>query len=125
MKKGWLLLLLVVGLLLGAALVNTPAVFAQEEVVSVVPDVEEVAGEIVSINTPRLSVVVKYLVAQELPEYQTVTGYFSDTTEIKKGDEGVKFADLKVGDKITLRYTTDDVGMGKNTVVSAAVEIKE
>lgn len=101
MKKGFLLLVAIL-LFLEITMVNVPVSFAQEE--AIVQDVEEVTGEVVSINLEHLSVVVKYVADEE----QTETFYISDTTEIKKGDEALKLADLKAGDKVTLSYTQDN-----------------
>lgn len=120
MKKGFLLLL-AVSLFVGMAMVNVPATFAQEEEGVVTQGVEEVTGEIVSISTQRLSMVVKYIVDKELQNYQTFTFYFSDTAEIKKGDEVLKFADLKVGDTVTLSYLKEG---WKRVVSSATVKSK-
>ncbi|MBU4252941.1 MAG: hypothetical protein KJ647_08185 [Candidatus Omnitrophica bacterium] len=118
MKKGFLLLL-AVSLFLGMTTVNVPASFAQEEEEAVVQDAEKATGEIVSISSERLSMVVKYLVDEELQSYRTGTFYFSDTTEIKKGDDVMKFTDLKVGDTVTLSYSKEG---WKKVVASATVK---
>lgn len=119
MKKG-LFLLLAVSVFLGMAMVNVPACFAQENEEVVAKAAEEVTGEIVSIGTEQLSMLVKYIIDEKSQSYRTGTFYFSATTEIKKGDEVIKFTDLKAGDTITLSYTTADDW--KKIVASATVE---
>lgn len=117
MKKG-LLLVLAVSLFLGTAVVNVSTVSAQEA--AAVPEAEEATGEIVSISSERLSMIVKYLVDEELQSYRTATFYFTDTTKILKDDIIVNFTDLKVGDTVTLNYTKEDGW--KKMVTSAAVK---
>ena len=118
MKKGFLLLL-TVSLSLGIAMVNVPAIFAQEEEASVVQNEEQATGEIISVSSEYLSAVVKYIVNEELQSYRTSTFYFTNATEIKNGDKTLKFADLKAGDKIALHYAQEDGW--KKAVVSAIV----
>lgn len=121
MKKG-LFLLLAVSVFLGMVMVNVPAIFAQEEEEVVAKVAEEVTGEIVSIGSEQLSMLVKYLVDEKSQSYRTGTFYFSATTEIKKGEEVIKFTDLKAGDTVILSYTTVDDW--KKMVASATVEDK-
>lgn len=120
MKRGILLLLVAVSLLLGMAALNVPAVFAQDEGAAAVQNTENVTGEIISISSESLTMIVKYLVDEELQSYRTATFYFNDTTMIKKNDGVINFADLKAGDTITLSYIKEDGW--KKVVISAAVK---
>ncbi|MFH1422590.1 MAG: hypothetical protein ABIH42_07765 [Planctomycetota bacterium] len=119
-------LLLMVSLLIGMAMVTVPSLFAQEkEEVSyqgAEAATDVATGEIVSISTQNLSMIVKYLVDEELQDYRTATFYFDDTARIEKGNEAIKFDDLKVGDTLTMRYTKQ-YGW-KRVVTSATVESK-
>ncbi|MGA1826196.1 MAG: hypothetical protein ACMUIP_16190 [bacterium] len=118
MKRG-LSLLLAIYLFLGigkvcmtAALANEKEKVAEQEEkeeTDEIVTISEATGEIITISSDRSSMVVRYLVDKRLLRYQTGTFYFSDTTEIKKGDKVIEAIDLESRDTVTLSYTKGDV----------------
>ena len=95
-------------------------VFAQEKAE---PQVTSVSGEIVSVDLVKSEVVVKQLKDVVTGIYTNTTFSVASETKITKGDATLKLSDLKAGDKVTVKYTTDV--LGKQKVESIAVEIKE
>jgi len=110
-----LVCLVVVGLV-GVAV----PVFAQEKAE---PQVTSVSGEIVSVALVKSEVVVKQLKDVLTGTYENTTFAVVPETKITKGDATLKLSDLKAGDKVTVKYTTDV--LGKQKVESIAVETKE
>jgi hypothetical protein len=98
----------------------TVPVFAQEKAE---PQVTSVSGEIVSVDLVKSEVVVKQLKDVVTSTYTNTTFSVASETKITKGDATLKLSDLKAGDKVTVKYTTDV--LGKQKVESIAVEIKE
>ena len=95
-------------------------VFAQEKAE---PQVTSVSGEIVSVDLVKSEVVVKQLKDVVTSTYTNTTFAVALETKITKDDATLKLSDLKAGDKVTVKYTTDV--LGKQKVESIAVEIKE
>ncbi len=95
-------------------------VFAQEKAE---PQVTSVSGEIVSVDLVKSEVVVKQLKDVVSSTYTNTTFSVASETKMTKGDATLKLSDLKAGDKVTVKYTTDV--LGKQKVESIAVEIKE
>ena len=95
-------------------------VFAQEKAE---PQVTSVSGEVVSVDLVKSEVVVKQLKDVVTSTYTNTTFSVASETKITKGDATLKLSDLKAGDKVTVKYTTDV--LGKQKVESIAVEIKE
>ena len=95
-------------------------VFAQEKAK---PQVTSVSGEVVSVDLVKSEVVVKQLKDAVTSTYENTTFAVAPETKIAKGDATLKLSDLKAGDKVTVKYTTDV--LGKQKVESIAVEIKE
>jgi hypothetical protein len=95
-------------------------VFAQEKAE---PQVTSVSGEIVSVALVKSEVVVKQLKDVLIGTYENTTFAVVPETKITKGDATLKLSDLKAGDKVTVKYTTDV--LGKQKVESIAVETKE
>jgi len=95
-------------------------VFAQEKAE---PQVTSVSGEIVSVALVKSEVVVKQLKDVVTSTYTNTTFSVAPETKITKGDATLKLSDLKAGDKVTVKYTTDV--LGKQKVESIAVETKE
>jgi len=95
-------------------------VFAQEQAA---PQVTSVSGEVVSVDLVKSEVVVKQLKDAVTSTYNNTTFAVAPETKIAKGDATLKLSDLKAGDKVTVKYTTDV--SGKQKVESIAVEVKE
>ena len=95
-------------------------VFAQEKAA---PQVTSVSGEVVSVDLVKSEVVVKQLKDAVTSTYNNTTFAVAPETKIAKGDAILKLSDLKAGDKVTVKYTTDV--SGKQKVESIAVETKE
>jgi hypothetical protein len=85
--------------------------------------VTSVSGEVVSVDLVKSEVVVKQLTDAVASTYENTTFKVAPETKITKGDATLKFSDLKAGDKVTVKYTTDV--LGKQKVESIAVETKE
>ena len=94
-------------------------VFAQEKSE---PQVTSVSGEIVSVDLVKSEVVVKQLKDVVTSTYENTTFVVTAETKMTKGDATLKLSDLKAGDKVTVKYTTDV--LGKQKVESIAVETK-
>jgi len=110
------LVCLVVSGLVGVAL----PVYAQG---AVEEKVTSVSGEVVSVDLVKSEVVVKQLKDAVTSTYENTTFKVAPETKITKGDATLKLSDLKAGDKVTIKYTTDV--LGKQKVESIAVETKE
>ena len=82
-----------------------------------------VSGEVVSVDLVKSEVAVKQLKNVVTSTYTNTTFSVAPETKITKGDATLKLYDLKAGDKVTVKYTTDV--LGKQKVESIAVEIKE
>ena len=82
-----------------------------------------VSGEVVSADLVKSEVVVKQLKDAVTNTYVNTTFSVAPETKISKGDVILKLSDLKAGDKVIVKYTTDV--LGKQKVESIAVEIKE
>jgi hypothetical protein len=95
-------------------------VFAQEKAE---PQVTSVSGEIVSVDLVKSEVAVKQLKDVVTSTYTNTTFSVASETKITKGDATLKLSDLKAGDKVTVKYTTD--ALGKQKVENIVVEIKE
>ena len=80
-----------------------------------------VSGEVVSVDLVKSEVVVKQLKDVVAVTYENTTFVITPETKIIKGDAALKFSDLKAGDKVIVKYTTDV--LGKQKVESIAVEI--
>jgi hypothetical protein len=96
------------------------SVFAQEKTE---PQVISVSGEIVSVDLLKSEVVIKQLKDAVTSTYTNTTFSIAPETKMTKGDATLKLSDLKAGDKVTVKYTTDV--LGKQKVESIAVETKE
>jgi len=96
-------------------------VFAQEKAQTA--QVISVSGEVVSVDLVKSEVVVKQLKDVVTSTYENITFAVAPETKIIKDDATLKLSDLKAGDKITVKYTTDV--LGKQKVESIAVEIKK
>jgi len=85
--------------------------------------VTSVSGEIVSVDLVKSEVVVKQLKDVVTSTYTNTTFSVAPETKITKGDVTLKLSDLKVGDKVTVKYTTDV--LGKQKVESITVTVQE
>jgi len=83
---------------------------------------KSVSGEVVSVDLIKSEVVVKQLKDAVTSTYENATFVIAPETKITKGDVTLKLSDLKAGDKVTVKYTTDI--LGKQKVESIAVETK-
>jgi len=97
------------------------SVFAQEKAQPA--QVTSVSGEIVSVDLVKSEVVVKQLKDVVISSYTNTTFSVAPETKITKDDVDLKLSDLKAGDKVTVKYTTDV--LGKQKVESIAVEVNE
>ena len=96
-------------------------VFAQEKAQTA--QVTSVSGEVVSVDLVKSEVVVKQLKDAVTSTYGDTTFAVAPETKMTKGDATLKLSDLKAGDKVTVKYTTDV--LGKQKVESIAVETEE
>jgi len=110
-----LVCLTVVGLV-GIALPVYAQGAAEEKAISV-------SGEVVSADLAKSEVVVKQLKDVVAGTYENTTFKVAPETKITKGDVTLKLYDLKAGDKVTVKYTTDV--LGKQKVESITIQIKE
>jgi hypothetical protein len=68
----------------------------------------ELYGEAVEVNVEELQIVVKALINEESQEYEEVTLYVNDDTEILKNDQDAQLADIVVGDDVALLYIEEN-----------------
>ncbi|MCM8788029.1 MAG: hypothetical protein NC935_08290 [Candidatus Omnitrophica bacterium] len=94
-------------------------VFAQEKLET---QVSSVSGEVVSVNLVKSEVVIKYLKDITTSTYENLTFKVAPEAKISKDDISLKLSDLKVADRVTVKYTTDTEGTKK--VESVTVETK-
>jgi len=102
--------------LVGVALPVYAQGAAQEKITSV-------SGEVVSVDLVKSEVVVRHLKDVATNIYENITFSVAPETKITKGDATLKLSDLKAGDKVTVKYTTDV--LGKQKVENIAVEAKK
>ncbi|MFA5087960.1 MAG: hypothetical protein WC552_02865 [Candidatus Omnitrophota bacterium] len=117
----------------GLCVLGSPSVFAQGE--AMIADAPEVAvptgddagislegqdvllveeglmGEIVSIDPEAATMTIKYLFDPEQQAFEEMSLTVTSATEIDKGGEMIGLGDLKVGDKISVQYSTQDDGV--------------
>jgi len=95
-------------------------VFAQEKAE---PQVTSVSGEVVSVDLVKSEVVVKQLKDAVTSTYENTTFSVAAETKIQKGDAVLNLSDLKAGDKVSVKYTSDE--LGKQKVENISVEVEE
>ncbi len=93
------------------------AVYAQEEAVQ---QLTSVSGEVVLVDAAKSEITIKQLKDEVTGTYVNATFTVASEVKVLQGDAALKISDLKVGDKVSLNYTTD--ASGKQTVVSIGVE---
>ena len=113
-------LALVLLIVVGVAGVVVP-VYSQEKTEQQI--VASVSGEVVSVDLVKSEVVVKQLKDAVTSTYENTTFVVALETKIQKGDANLKLSDLKAGDKITVKYTSDV--SGKQKIESISLEVKE
>jgi len=113
-------LALVLLIVVGVAGVVSP-VYSQEKTEQQI--VTSVSGEVVSVDLVKSEVVVKQLKDAVTSTYENTTFVVALETKIQKGDANLKLSDLKAGDKITVKYTSDV--SGKQKIESISLEVKE
>jgi len=91
---------------------ETGAAPAGEQTTVKKADKKQVTGEVITVDTVANTITVK-------KPKKEVTVSVDDKTKVMTGKDKKTFADVKVGDKVTVKYTTAD---GKNTAQS--VDIK-
>ena len=94
-------------------------VFAQEKAE---PQVTSVSGEIVSVDLVKSEVAVKQLKDVVTSTYTNTTFSVASETKMTKGDAILKLSDLKAGDKVAVKYTTDVLGKQKVESITVAVQ---
>lgn len=119
MVKG-MKLALVLLVVAGLAGVVVP-VYSQEKTEQQI--VASVSGEVLSVDLVKSEVVVKQLKDAVTSTYENTAFVVALETKIQKGDANLKLSDLKAGDKVTVKYTSDV--LGKQKVESISVEVKE
>ncbi len=82
-----------------------------------------VSAEVVSINVEKSTVEIKTIKDVVAKTYENQTISVVPETKILKGDVVLKLSDLKAGDKVAVKYTTDILGGLK--AESIAVEAAE
>jgi len=118
MVKG-MKLALVLLVVVGVAGVVVP-VYSQEKTEQQI--VASVSGEVVSVDLVKSEVVVKQLKDAVTSTYENTTLVVVPEIKIQKGDANLKLSDLKAGDKVTVKYTSDV--LGKQKIESISVEVK-
>lgn len=111
-------LLIVVSIL---AVIRFPFAFSQEEEESAL--VKELSGEVTSVDLKNSAIAIKQLKDKESLTYETTTIYVNDSTYTEKDYEAITLAELKVSDKVTVEYTTDETG--NNIATTIWIESKE
>lgn len=81
---------------------------------------QELMGEIVSINSKKSAVVIKYLLDEETQTHKTTVFYLTNETGIEKDGEMAGVSDLKEEDIVTLQFVTN--GEGKKITNFIVVE---
>ncbi|MCX5692638.1 MAG: hypothetical protein NTX47_03020 [Candidatus Omnitrophica bacterium] len=119
MVKG-MKLALVLLVVAGLAGVVVP-VYSQEKTEQQI--VASVSGEVLSVDLVKSEVVVKQLKDAVTSTYENTAFVVALETKIQKGDANLKLSDLKAGDKVTVKYTSDV--LGKQKIESISVEVKE
>lgn len=117
MVKG-IRLALVLLVVVGVAGAVVPA-FSQEKVEP--PAVTFVSGEVVSVDLVKLTVVIKQIKDPVAGTYENQTISVLPETKITKGDAVLKLSELKAGDKVSVKYTTDAQGVRRIESISAEV----
>ena len=112
-------LALVLLIVAGVAGVVVP-VYSQEKTEQQIA--ASVPGEVVSVDLVKSEVVVKQLKDAVTSKYENTTFVVAPETKIQKGDANLKLSDLKAGDKIIVKYTSDL--LGKQKVESISLEVK-
>lgn len=110
---------LVLLVVVGVVGVVVPA-FSQEKVEQ--PAITSVSGEVVSVDLVKLTLVIKQIKDPVAGTYENQTISVLPATKVTKGDTTLKLSDLKAGDKVTVKYTTD--ALGKWKVESITMEVK-
>ena len=82
-----------------------------------------VSAEVVSVDLEKSVVVIKKVKDPVAKTYENQTISVLPEIKILKGDVVLKLSDLKAGDKVTVKYTTDVLGKWK--VESISVEVAE
>lgn len=113
-------LVLVLLVVVGVAGVAVPA-FAQSEVQQ--PAVTSVSGEVVSVDLVKSTVVIKQIKDPVAGTYENQAISVLPETKVSKDDAALKLSDLKAGDKVSVKYATDALGVQK--VESISVEVKK
>lgn len=113
-------LVLVLLVVAGMAGVVVPA-FSQSEVQQ--PAVTSVSGEVVSVDLLKSTVVIKQIKDPVAATYENQVISVLPETKVTKDDAALKLSDLKAGEKVLVKYTTDALGAQK--VESISVEVKK
>ena len=92
------------------AFLSTP-VLSQEDDASL-SNVQEVAGEVVSVNAEDTSIVITYPMDEASQTMETADFDVTDETRIMENENLISLSELESGDEVTLMYVTDE--MGKN-----------
>ncbi|MDP1854095.1 MAG: hypothetical protein Q8L26_07860 [Candidatus Omnitrophota bacterium] len=82
-----------------------------------------VSGEVVSVGLVKSEVVIKQLKDAVTSTYENITFVTAPETKIIKGDAALKLSDLKAGDKVSVKYISDE--SGKQKVGSISLEVEE
>ncbi|MFH1046154.1 MAG: hypothetical protein V1727_04230 [Candidatus Omnitrophota bacterium] len=109
MKKGTFLCVLLV---LGLVALAVPVVSAQEETMGETAEVslQEVAGMVVAVNLDERSITVQTPAADETQPPQETVLLVGDSTLIGNNQIEMPLADLPVGAKVYVNYSTDENG---------------
>lgn len=103
---------------IGAVGMLLPIAFSQEEAVN-----EVVSGEIISVDSEKSELVVRYLADEINEKFAEMTVKVNTLTAIESDYGVIGLAGLKVGNKVSIEYTTGE--SGENTAIYIWVEAKE
>jgi len=117
---GKVMKLMLVGLVVVGLVGMAVSIFAQEK--TEIPKATQVSSEIVSVDLVKSEVVVKKVKDELLGTYENITFKVSPETKISKKDAVLKLSDLKVADKVTVSYTTDEKGNQKVETIEVKAE---
>lgn len=84
---------------------------------------KELSGDVVSVDLTDSAIVIKQLKDKESLTYESTTIYVSNSTYMEKDYQTVSLAEIKVGDRVTVEYVTDETG--KNIASNIWVGQKE
>ena len=104
-----------------AAIMGAVPVYSQEKTAQLLP--ASLSAEVVSVNLEKSTVDIKTIKDAVTNTYESQTISVLPETKILRGDAALKLSDLKAGDKVVVKYTTDALGIKKVESISAETAV--